>query len=139
MKGLGRNQRGVLEGLLIHKRWPGSWVWDTPSNTERILESLLKRGLVHRADTRDPYRPTYTITNAGIAALQKPKQHAYQPPKPKPVPEPVRTAEEREHATKTLAYDQACEIVRQLEALLIDAKVHAMNIKPNPPKDKTNG
>ena len=47
---LGRIQEGVLRALLEHGGYPGSWVWDTHSHTEKVLESLAKRGLVQRTE-----------------------------------------------------------------------------------------
>lgn len=49
---LGRNQRSVLRSLAEHNggEWsPGSgWYWKNPSTTERVLNSLVRRGLVDR-------------------------------------------------------------------------------------------
>lgn len=47
---MGDVQKDVLESIYRHKRYnrygPNGWVWDTNSNTIRVLESLQKRGLV---------------------------------------------------------------------------------------------
>jgi len=56
---LGVNQRGVLNSLRDHgqwhKRFPGcGWVWDTPSNTKKILDTLVKRGLA-QVDEKGTY------------------------------------------------------------------------------------
>ena len=64
MKKLGHVQRDVLEALRRHGWWSsnamGGWVWDTKSNTERVLRSLVIAGYVTAA--REPgrglvYRP----------------------------------------------------------------------------------
>lgn len=51
-KNLGVNQQGVLRSLREHGPYrPGcGWLWDTPSGTVRILESLVRRGLVEKVD-----------------------------------------------------------------------------------------
>lgn len=50
MKALGPNQLGVIRGMQDRplKGWyPGcGWLWGTYSGTERICQSLAKRGLV---------------------------------------------------------------------------------------------
>lgn len=44
---LGKNQESVLRALIKHKGWmPGcGWVWSTRSETLRIMQSLVKKGL----------------------------------------------------------------------------------------------
>lgn len=60
---LGKVQKGVLDSLRRHGYWENHyscrWVWFTPSETERILDSLLKKGLVIMREEggRDVYRP----------------------------------------------------------------------------------
>lgn len=51
---LGRVQEAVLRSLTVHGGWHDGcgWVWDTPSGTIRVLETLVKRGLVTK--TRRP-------------------------------------------------------------------------------------
>ncbi len=50
MKKLGCNQKGVMDALRDHGPWqkiyPCGWIWDTRSGTIKILDSLVKRGLV---------------------------------------------------------------------------------------------
>lgn len=57
---LGRVQVEVLKSLRRFGKWTprgiGGWVWDTPSRTLRIMESLERRGLVHR-DDQGVFRP----------------------------------------------------------------------------------
>lgn len=55
---LGKNQRDVLDCLIYHGKWGKNcgWLWDTWSNTTRIMESLVKRGLVVKHDD-GYYRP----------------------------------------------------------------------------------
>jgi hypothetical protein len=43
---LGRIQAGVLESLLAHGTYPGTWYWSSASVTTKTLESLEKHGLV---------------------------------------------------------------------------------------------
>jgi len=67
---LGDNQRSVLKALQRHGsyRRGGAWVWNSWSGTERILESLVKRGLVEVIDPRVNV-PTYRLTEAGKAVV----------------------------------------------------------------------
>lgn len=48
MKKLGPVQRDVLQALKDHGSWsPGilsGWLWDTPGNTKRIMDSLVRAG-----------------------------------------------------------------------------------------------
>jgi hypothetical protein len=48
MKPLGSIQKAVIKRLKDHGSWfyGCGWVWDTPGNTEKVLKSLVKRGLV---------------------------------------------------------------------------------------------
>lgn len=46
MRPLGKVQKQVLHTLEIFGSYPAGWVWRSPSGTVRILESLVKRGLV---------------------------------------------------------------------------------------------
>ena len=48
MRPLGEVQTHVLQCLKEHGSWSvmAGWVWNTQSNTKRILDSLVKRGLV---------------------------------------------------------------------------------------------
>lgn len=51
---LGRVQFEVLRALVRHKYWYPhcGWLWGTPSGTQRILDSLVQRGLVVRDGNR---------------------------------------------------------------------------------------
>ena len=51
-KRLGKNQEAVLKALHNHGSWsPGcGWIWGTRSDTIKIMESLVKHGLVTAAD-----------------------------------------------------------------------------------------
>lgn len=44
---IGEKQANVLRCLIEHGGWERNcgWIWDTHSNTERILGTLVKRGL----------------------------------------------------------------------------------------------
>ncbi|KPL28081.1 MAG: hypothetical protein AMJ72_05415 [Acidithiobacillales bacterium SM1_46] len=46
---LGERQQDCLDGLDVFKSWSRRdrrWTWSTPSETTRIFESLVRRGLV---------------------------------------------------------------------------------------------
>ena len=51
MRRLGDDQRGVLMCFPSHGHWYWGcgWTWDGNGKTERILESLVRRGLVAKA------------------------------------------------------------------------------------------
>jgi hypothetical protein len=51
-RGLGSLQRNVLSSLIEYKGWQVrcGWVWDTQSNTKKILDSLVTRGFVRCED-----------------------------------------------------------------------------------------
>lgn len=53
---LGENQISMLESLHRHKLWHAGcgWIWDNPSGTVRILESLKRRGLVRHTEVEFP-------------------------------------------------------------------------------------
>lgn len=74
MRKLGHVQVSVLESLVEHKIWSrrglGGWLWDTPSNTERVMDSLVKRGLATMNGN------TYLPTEQGTAALAEMKKKA---------------------------------------------------------------
>lgn len=62
MRPLGDVQKEVLRCLREHGGWPGrGWLWDTTSNTERICESLVRRGLVKKTVSHTGYngKPVY--------------------------------------------------------------------------------
>jgi hypothetical protein len=61
MRKLGPTQQSVLESLKRHGAWyPGcGWVWDTASNTTRIMESLVARGYV--ITTKEGKRTVYLL------------------------------------------------------------------------------
>lgn len=77
---LGTNQLGVLKCLQERERgfvdgpYGSGWVWGTQSGTKKILESLVKKGLVTkgeyqwRPDEPKTY-PQYTISQAGSVYL----------------------------------------------------------------------
>ncbi len=69
MSGLGCVQADVLKSLQEHGYWSRvgcGWLWDTWSNTERIMESLVRRGLATKTTVgrdkgrgeRIVYKPT---------------------------------------------------------------------------------
>jgi len=57
---LGHVQIAILASLVEHRIWSrrglGGWLWDTPGNTERVLDSLVKRGFA--AQNGNTYIPT---------------------------------------------------------------------------------
>lgn len=57
MRPLGKVQALILESLRSHKRWhPGcGWIWGTYSETVRLLDSLVKRGLATKHETTYTY------------------------------------------------------------------------------------
>jgi hypothetical protein len=53
MRKLGEVQQGVLRSLREFGYWipeHSGWVWDNTSGTQRVLESLVKRGLVTKQE-----------------------------------------------------------------------------------------
>lgn len=72
-KPLGDKQKGILASLVYHKSWHRSfrcgWVWDTPSGTIKLLESLIKRGLVKKENIEG--HDVYTPTEEGINETKK--------------------------------------------------------------------
>jgi len=78
MRPLGTAQAGLLGALSAHGSWYGGswgcgWHWDGRANTERILDTLVARGLVRKAI--EPVlggatvRPVYRVTEAGYRLL----------------------------------------------------------------------
>lgn len=63
-KPLGTVQRNVLTSLAGSPYPSGGWMWDTPSGTVRILETLRMRCLVNLAGGN------YTINKAGLSVLK---------------------------------------------------------------------
>jgi len=62
MRPLGDSQQWMLDALRKHGRWSRNcgWLWDTPSGTERILDSLVRRGLARKRWVKErPPRPPY--------------------------------------------------------------------------------
>lgn len=74
MRPLGATQRSVLESLVRNGHWHSfftcGWVWDNASNTTRIMESLVRRGLAQKerkeVSPACNLRDYYTPTQAGI-------------------------------------------------------------------------
>ncbi len=73
---LGVTQKYVLESLQRHGEWypQCGWMWDTFSGTVKIMESLVKRGLVSSRTARlRPASPSfviYTLTDAGREVIK---------------------------------------------------------------------
>ena len=77
-KSLGPTQRAVLECFLQHSgSWYRGcgWLWDTWSRTERIMESLHRRGMLDRVKTRlgrtHIERVLYSINDRGRRELNR--------------------------------------------------------------------
>lgn len=49
---LGENQKMALDSLRRHGPWPGGWYITNTSTTVRILESLVRRGLVTKHEVQ---------------------------------------------------------------------------------------
>ena len=72
---LGKTQTSVLSALVEHKSWYAGcgWTWTTDRNTERLLDSLVRRGLVERTEVQKerlglgPRRGTVTYTTDTVA------------------------------------------------------------------------
>lgn len=54
---LGTNQEMALRSLRDHGPYPGSWYLDNDSSTVRVLESLVRRGLVIKCELPGRGRP----------------------------------------------------------------------------------
>lgn len=66
---LGERQRLCLSAMIRHGgQWPGAgWRWDSESGTIRILDSLVRRGLVdYNNETK-----IYTVNDAGRKTEQE--------------------------------------------------------------------
>lgn len=61
MRKLGKVQQDVLASLKRHGSWSRGcgWLWDTPSNTQRVMDSLVHAG--YAAVTADQRRYTPTV------------------------------------------------------------------------------
>tara|TARA_B100000700_G_scaffold311500_2_gene393718 strand:+ start:158746 stop:159288 length:543 start_codon:yes stop_codon:yes gene_type:complete len=68
--GLGKTQLDMLNSLYRHHGWYAGcgWLWNTKSGTVRILEALLKRGLVANV-ANSSSTGKYILTDAGIEVL----------------------------------------------------------------------
>lgn len=61
---LGTNQAGMIWAMNDHNGWnpnarPG-WIWNTPGGTQKIVDSLVKRGLVEYDNDLGRYMLTET-------------------------------------------------------------------------------
>jgi len=77
-RGIGPTQRAILSSMVKHHGgvWSchAGWMWDTPSGTLLLMESLRRRGLVttRRADRLwNGFQPfdEYVVTEAGRQAV----------------------------------------------------------------------
>ena len=72
MRQIGKNQRGVLEALDEHGGWePGcGWVWNTHKGTQKILDTLVARGLAKAINSPGRFSvKAYRITAEGKEIL----------------------------------------------------------------------
>lgn len=81
---LGDRQRSCLRALASHGHYPGTgWLYDNHSGTIKILESLVRRGLVDKEDRpargrlfNPGYgRFSYKINDEGLRILGNPTAH----------------------------------------------------------------
>lgn len=58
---LGSVQESVLAALKQHKLWHAGcgWLWSTPSETDKIMRSLVRAGVATVEKAKDSARPTY--------------------------------------------------------------------------------
>lgn len=98
-KGLGETQIQVLRALRDHGywcEWPQcGWHWDTETNTKRILDSLVKRGLAAKGEYRKyypnpanrpqpcwgAYKDSYMVTMGGYFFLMEWETLNFGPPR----------------------------------------------------------
>ena len=76
---LGETQRRVLKSISYHGGWDAAgrcgWLWDTNSGTLRIVESLVRRGLVTLEQQTGKRRYTcYVLTDAGLEVVSSGKE-----------------------------------------------------------------
>ena len=64
MRPLGEVQKGVLDMLIKQKGWRKhcGWHWGSVGNTERVLESLVRRGLAQKKLVEGPFGTLYHYT-----------------------------------------------------------------------------
>jgi hypothetical protein len=76
MKKIGNRQQAILKCLWKHGAWYRGcgWTWSYTSETERVLESLANRGLVHAIVD---YRAEYHLTEAGADVVLRDRLAAW--------------------------------------------------------------
>lgn len=64
---LGKIQVALIRSLLDHGSWQDSrfqwWHWDTRASTRRVLDSLVKRGIVRLSPKNIDGPATYTLAD----------------------------------------------------------------------------
>ena len=67
---IGTTQQSCLESLYQRKGWYPmcGWIWNNRSVTIRIMETLVKRGLVDKSGTAET--PVYTLNDKGREHLK---------------------------------------------------------------------
>lgn len=73
---LGTEQRAFLQTLVEHGYWYGGgygcgWTWRSPSTTERLCESLFRRGLVTKEQHPSRIRRDTSVTHYVASAEGK--------------------------------------------------------------------
>lgn len=58
---LGKRQSAVMECMYRHRQWPSGFIYGSDSETDRILVSLWRRGLVIRTGTTSSGYGSYTL------------------------------------------------------------------------------
>lgn len=78
MTPLGREQLGVLKSLRDHGRWSRGcgWIWSTHGKTERILDSLVKRGLVIKSTEEVPRSRLFAAYTRTVYSLKPEDENA---------------------------------------------------------------
>lgn len=83
---LGENQLDILWSLQDYGPWHDcgcGWMWDTKAGTIRLLDSLVRRGLIRaRSKKIDGYpfvKRTWRINPSGVAAWKAVRTHYREP------------------------------------------------------------
>lgn len=63
----------ILGCLAEHKTWPGGWVWDTYSHTDKVISSMVKHNLVRITGKDRLGYNEYRITKKGIHLVNEQK------------------------------------------------------------------
>lgn len=61
-RALGTTQKAVLDALIRQGGYPGAWQWGTRSETVKVLETLVNKGLVTKEQQPQSYT-SYTLSD----------------------------------------------------------------------------